>query len=57
MLASVGNCSCRFKKKSVAVSIEVVKNKKFNTLNTKVNDLEKTLCYIYFNSDISIQHR
>ena len=37
------------------VSKEVVKNTKFNKLNTKVNELaKKNSCCIYFNSDKSI---
>ena len=43
---------------SDAVDNEVVKNTKFNTLNTKVNNLEKINSWCnYINSCKSIQHR
>ena len=45
-----------FKKLSFVVDNEVVKNIKFNTLNTKVNSLEKKSWSNYFNSHESIQH-
>ena len=45
------------KKLSDVVSKEVVTNTQFKTLNTKVNELEKNSCRIYFNSNIPVQHR
>ena len=46
------------KKVSDVVDNEVVKNTKFNTLKTKVNNIEKKiLWYNYINSHKSIQHR
>ena len=48
--------SVDFKKLSDVVANEVVKNTKFNTLETKVNSLENFWCN-YFNSHWSIKHR
>ena len=45
------------KKLSDVVDNEVIKNRKFNTLKTKVNSLEKNSRCKYFNSHKSIQHR
>ena len=45
------------KKISDVVSKEVVKNTKFNKLNTTVNNLEKKSWWDYFNSYHSRKHR
>ena len=42
-ILEIKNCSYRLERISDVVSNEVVKNTKFNTLNTKVNSLEKKI--------------
>ena len=45
------------RKVSDVVDNEVVKNTKFDTLKTKVNNLDQKFLFNLFNSNQSIQHR